>query len=253
MPKRKPFSGVFQTSAESRRFGPISDHLRHNSSGSELTGQVLTGSDIGIEVTGKTWSARKFAQKSSWLLARASVAVKIRSVPFGRPPVRGKGILPPNQVRSDTAEPLAVCTQRTSGKAEEGFHERPICEHGGTVVADHGGADSSRRCELPATNRGRGSRANGAGRIEPSSRKATRRVDADGQMTDEMLEDLSGIEHITVARARRVSGRDRHWRGSLARLSRLRHLDLSGTGVTESRLESLRCLSWRRFPWPGRA
>ncbi len=67
-------------------------------------------------------------------------------------------------------------------------------------------------------------------------------IDAAGQMTDAMLEDLSRIEHITSVKlggSRSVTDAGvRH----LRRLSRLRHLDLSGTAVTDRGLEVLRAL-----------
>jgi hypothetical protein len=67
-------------------------------------------------------------------------------------------------------------------------------------------------------------------------------IDASGQMTDAMLEDLSRIEHLTALElggSRNVTDIGvRH----LTRMSRLRHLDLSGTGVTDQGLEALRTL-----------
>jgi hypothetical protein len=67
-------------------------------------------------------------------------------------------------------------------------------------------------------------------------------IDAAGQMTDPMLEDLSHAEHITVLKlggSQRVTDAGvRH----LARLPRLRHLDLSGTGITDLGLDVLRSL-----------
>ncbi len=67
-------------------------------------------------------------------------------------------------------------------------------------------------------------------------------LDAGGQMTDAMLDDVSRIEHITTLKlggSRSVTDAGvRH----LARLSRLRHLDLSGTGITDRGLEVLRAL-----------
>jgi hypothetical protein len=67
-------------------------------------------------------------------------------------------------------------------------------------------------------------------------------IDAAGEMTDAMLDDVSHIEQISALNlggSRRVT--DTGVR-SLARLSRLRHLDLSGTGVTDQGLEALRAL-----------
>ena len=59
-------------------------------------------------------------------------------------------------------------------------------------------------------------------------------------MTDAMLEDVSRIEHITALKlggSKRVTDAGlRH----LARLPRLRHLDLSGTGITDRGLDVLR-------------
>jgi hypothetical protein len=67
-------------------------------------------------------------------------------------------------------------------------------------------------------------------------------IDAGGQMTDAMLEDVSRIEHITalmLGGSRNVTDAGvRH----LSRLSRLRHLDLSGTGITDHGLDVLRAL-----------
>jgi hypothetical protein len=69
-----------------------------------------------------------------------------------------------------------------------------------------------------------------------------RGIDADGQMTDAMLEDAARLEQITVLRlggSRNVTDAGvRH----LARLPRLKHLDLSGTKVTDQGLEALRGL-----------
>jgi hypothetical protein len=67
-------------------------------------------------------------------------------------------------------------------------------------------------------------------------------VDALGQMTDAMLEDVARIEHITtlnLAGSRRVTDAGVC---HLSRLSRLRHLDLSGTSITDHGLEVLRAL-----------
>ena len=67
-------------------------------------------------------------------------------------------------------------------------------------------------------------------------------IDAQGQMTDAMLEDVSQIEHITALKlsgSRSVTDVGvRH----LSRLPQLRHLDLSGTGITDRGLEVLRSL-----------
>jgi Leucine Rich repeat len=67
-------------------------------------------------------------------------------------------------------------------------------------------------------------------------------IDARGQMTDAMLEDVSRIEHITTLKlggSKNVTDAGvRH----LSKLSRLRHVDLSGTGITDHGLEVLRAL-----------
>jgi hypothetical protein len=67
-------------------------------------------------------------------------------------------------------------------------------------------------------------------------------IDAAGQMTDSMIQDVSNIEHITALKlggSRSVTDAGvRH----LSRLPRLRYLDLSGSGVTDSGLEVLRAL-----------
>lgn len=67
-------------------------------------------------------------------------------------------------------------------------------------------------------------------------------VKAEGQMTDAMIQDVSSIEHITSLKlggSRSVTDAGmRH----LSRLSRLRYLDLSGTGITDQGLEVLRAL-----------
>ncbi|MFI5209460.1 MAG: hypothetical protein ACHQ2E_03355, partial [Gemmatimonadales bacterium] len=65
---------------------------------------------------------------------------------------------------------------------------------------------------------------------------------AQGQMTDAMLQDLAGLEHLTTLRlggSQSVTDRGvRH----LASFPQLRHLDLSGTAVTDRGLEVLRRL-----------
>src|SRR5262249_14866838 len=67
-------------------------------------------------------------------------------------------------------------------------------------------------------------------------------IGARGQMTDAMIQDVSRIEHVTALRlsgCRSVTDAGvRH----LARLSRLRYLDLSGTSITDQGLEVLRAL-----------
>jgi hypothetical protein len=67
-------------------------------------------------------------------------------------------------------------------------------------------------------------------------------INAGGQMTDAMLEDVSRIDHITVLRlggSKSVTDVGLH---HVSRLSRLRHLDLSGTSVTDHGIEVLRAL-----------
>jgi Leucine Rich repeat len=67
-------------------------------------------------------------------------------------------------------------------------------------------------------------------------------IDADGQMTDVMLEDVSRIEQITTLKLGGSKSVTDAGVSHLARLSRLRHLDLSGTGITDRGLEVLRAL-----------
>lgn len=60
-----------------------------------------------------------------------------------------------------------------------------------------------------------------------------------GQMTDAMLQDLAGMEHLTTLRmggSKALTDSGLRW---LASLPRLRHLDLSGTAVTDRGLEAL--------------
>jgi hypothetical protein len=67
-------------------------------------------------------------------------------------------------------------------------------------------------------------------------------VGAAGQMTDSMIQDLSHLEHITALKlggSRSVTDAGVRY---LSRLSRLRYLDLSGTGITDQGLEVLRGL-----------
>jgi hypothetical protein len=67
-------------------------------------------------------------------------------------------------------------------------------------------------------------------------------IDAAGQMTDDMLEDLASLANVQVLRlggSRSVTDAGMH---SLASLSGLRHLDLRGTSVTDRGLEALRSL-----------
>jgi hypothetical protein len=67
-------------------------------------------------------------------------------------------------------------------------------------------------------------------------------IDAQGQMTDTMLKDVSGIEHITTLRLGGSQGLTDAGLMHLARSARLRHLDLSGTSVTDRGLEVLSML-----------
>jgi hypothetical protein len=67
-------------------------------------------------------------------------------------------------------------------------------------------------------------------------------IDAHGQMTDAMLEDVSRIGHMRSLRLGGSRSVTDAGIGRLARLSGLRHLDLSGTGVTDRGLEVLRML-----------
>jgi hypothetical protein len=67
-------------------------------------------------------------------------------------------------------------------------------------------------------------------------------IDADGQMTDAMLEEASRHENITTLKlggSRNVSDAGLRF---LSRLPRLRHLDVRGTAVTDRGLEVLRAL-----------
>jgi hypothetical protein len=67
-------------------------------------------------------------------------------------------------------------------------------------------------------------------------------IDAAGQMTDAMIQDISRFEHITALKL----GGSRHLTDAglshVARLSRLRYLDLSGTSITDQGLDVLRAL-----------
>jgi hypothetical protein len=67
-------------------------------------------------------------------------------------------------------------------------------------------------------------------------------IDAEGQMTDAMLENLSCIEHISTLKLGGSKNVTDAGVFQLSRLSRLRHLDLSGTGITDHGLEVLRAL-----------
>jgi hypothetical protein len=68
-------------------------------------------------------------------------------------------------------------------------------------------------------------------------------VDAAGQMTDAMLEDLASVEHLQILRLGGSRGVTDAGIRHLAKLSRLRHLDLRGTSITDRGLESLSALS----------
>jgi hypothetical protein len=64
-------------------------------------------------------------------------------------------------------------------------------------------------------------------------------IDAAGQMTDAMLEDLAGVEHLQVLRIAGSRGVTDAGMRHVAKLSRLRHLDLGGTSITDRGLEAL--------------
>ena len=63
-------------------------------------------------------------------------------------------------------------------------------------------------------------------------------IDADGQMTDAMLEDVSRVEHVTALKLGGSQSVTDAGVCHLSKLSRLRHLDLSGTGITDRRTRS---------------
>src|SRR5262249_3630007 len=67
-------------------------------------------------------------------------------------------------------------------------------------------------------------------------------IDAAGQMTDAMLEDLASIEHLQVLRLGGSQGVTDAGMRHLAKLSRLRHLDLGGTNITDRGLDVLSSL-----------
>jgi hypothetical protein len=67
-------------------------------------------------------------------------------------------------------------------------------------------------------------------------------VDAQGQMTDAMLADVSRIEHVTALKLSGSRSVTDAGVCHLARLPRLRHLDLSGTAITDRGLEVLQSL-----------
>jgi hypothetical protein len=64
-------------------------------------------------------------------------------------------------------------------------------------------------------------------------------IDAAGQMTDAMLEDLSSIHHVQVAKLGGSRGVTDVGMRHLAKLTGLRHLELSGTSITDCGLETL--------------
>ena len=67
-------------------------------------------------------------------------------------------------------------------------------------------------------------------------------LSADGQMTDAMLADLSRVETLTALGLSGCKGVTDDGIAHLARLPRLQHLDLSGTGITDAGLQVLRHL-----------
>jgi hypothetical protein len=86
-------------------------------------------------------------------------------------------------------------------------------------------------------------------------------LDASGQMTDALLERVSRVDHLTaldLASSKALTDDGVRW---LARLPRLRRLNLSGTGVTDRGLEVLRrlpalesvALAWTRVTDAGAA
>src|SRR5260370_21596781 len=62
-------------------------------------------------------------------------------------------------------------------------------------------------------------------------------IDAAGQMTDCMLEDLSSIEHLLWIRPSGSRGVTDAGIRHIAKLSRMRHLHPSGTSATDRQLE----------------
>ena len=67
-------------------------------------------------------------------------------------------------------------------------------------------------------------------------------IDAHGQMTDEMLERISHLEHVVALRLSNSKALTDDGITHLARMPQLRELDLSQTGVTDRGLEVLRNL-----------
>ncbi len=68
-------------------------------------------------------------------------------------------------------------------------------------------------------------------------------IDAAGQMTDAILEDLASLEHLQILRLGGSRGVSDAGMRHIARLPRLRHLDLRGTGITDHGLEVLGALA----------
>jgi hypothetical protein len=67
-------------------------------------------------------------------------------------------------------------------------------------------------------------------------------LDASGQMTDKLLDRFSRLEHITALDLNASRGVTDDGLSHLARLPRLRHLNLAGTGITDRGLQVLRRL-----------
>jgi hypothetical protein len=86
-------------------------------------------------------------------------------------------------------------------------------------------------------------------------------IDAAGQMTDAMLEDLASIEHVEVLMLGGSRGVTDAGMRHLAKLCRLRHLDLSRTNITDRGLQVLSSLpeletlslAWTRITDAGAA
>jgi hypothetical protein len=77
-------------------------------------------------------------------------------------------------------------------------------------------------------------------------------IDAAGQLTDAMLAELASVEHLQIVRLGGSRGVTDAGMRHVAKLSRLRHLDLSGTNVTDRALEvlgSLRQLETVSLAW----
>ena len=67
-------------------------------------------------------------------------------------------------------------------------------------------------------------------------------LDASGQMTDKLLDRFSRLEHVTALDLNGSKGVTDEGLSHLARLPRLRHLNLAGTGITDGGLEVVRRL-----------